>query len=103
MICLYHTVNMVGMFMVAYHGYAITDFYNIDRRFGFNDDYRYLVEKAHKIGIKVVMDVVHNHVGSKHWWFLDPLAAIGLIRKQSTLERTTGLLFIMILMHQSLT
>ena len=56
----------------SYHGYAITDFYNIDRRFGVNDDYRYLVEKAHEIGIKVVMDVVHNHVGSHHWWFLDP-------------------------------
>ena len=56
----------------SYHGYAATDFYTIDRRFGTNQDYKSLVEEAHKSGIKVIMDVVHNHVGDKHPWFSDP-------------------------------
>ena len=51
---------------------AATDFYTIDRRFGTNQDYKSLVEEAHKAGIKVIMDVVHNHVGDKHPWFSDP-------------------------------
>ena len=61
-----------GQIYGAYHGYAATDMYQIDRRFGTNDDYRNLVDKAQKMGLKVVMDVVHNHVGSYHWWALDP-------------------------------
>ena len=56
----------------AYHGYAATDFYNIDSRFGSNDDYKLLVDRAHKSGIKIIMDVVHNHVGDHHPWYKDP-------------------------------
>ncbi len=59
----------------SYHGYAITDFYNIDRRFGNNEDYRQLVEKSHQKGLKVVKDVVLNHCGNQHWFIKDlPMA-----------------------------
>jgi len=55
----------------TYHGYAITDFYNIDARFGNNAKYVKLVNKAHQKDLKVVMDVVLNHCGINHWWMDD--------------------------------
>lgn len=55
----------------SYHGYAITDFYRIDPRFGSNEDYVELVEECHDRGIKVIMDQVFNHCGSNHWWIKD--------------------------------
>ena len=48
----------------SYHGYAITDFYRVDPRFGTNDEYCELIDKAHKKGMKVVMDMIFNHCGS---------------------------------------
>lgn len=55
----------------SYHGYAITDHTLIDRRFGTNEQYRKLVELAHERGIKVIMDVIFNHVGDQHWQIRD--------------------------------
>ncbi|MDD7887851.1 glycoside hydrolase family 13 protein [Flavivirga sp. 57AJ16] len=55
----------------SYHGYAITDFYEIDPRFGSLDDYLELSEKARKKGIKLIGDQVANHCGSEHWWMKD--------------------------------
>ncbi|HOP51057.1 MAG TPA: alpha-amylase family glycosyl hydrolase [Ignavibacteriales bacterium] len=55
----------------SYHGYAITDFYKVDERFGTNKDYKELVEEAHKKNIKVIMDMVYNHCGLYHWWMKD--------------------------------
>jgi neopullulanase len=55
----------------SYHGYAITDFYAVDRRFGDNEAYRRLVAEARKRGIGVIMDVILNHAGSSHWWMRD--------------------------------
>ncbi len=55
----------------SYHGYAITDFYNVDPRFGTNEDYKKLCDQANKQGIKVIMDMVFNHCGSEHWWLKD--------------------------------
>ncbi len=55
----------------SYHGYAITDFYKIDPRFGTNNDYVELVEDSHKKGIKIIMDMIFNHCGSGHWWMSD--------------------------------
>ncbi len=55
----------------SYHGYAITDFYKIDPRFGTNEAYKSLVEGSHAEGMKVIMDLVHNHCGSGHWWMQD--------------------------------
>ena len=55
----------------SYHGYACTDYYNIDSRFGNNDEYREMVQVAHAKGVKVIMDIVTNHCGSEHWWMKD--------------------------------
>jgi glycosidase len=56
----------------AYHGYAATDMYAVDRRFGTNEEFLVLVDEAHDRGIKVIMDMIHNHVGDHHWWMDDP-------------------------------
>lgn len=55
----------------AYHGYATTDYYNIDPRFGTNQEWIAFVNECHKRGIKVVMDMIFNHSGSSHIWFTD--------------------------------
>lgn len=55
----------------SYHGYAITDYYQIDPRFGSNEQYKLLVENCHKHGIKMVMDLVFNHCGSENFLFKD--------------------------------
>lgn len=55
----------------SYHGYAITDYYQIDRRFGSNEDFCALVEKAHGKNLKVVMDMIFNHCGSENYLFKD--------------------------------
>lgn len=53
----------------SYHGYATTDYYRIDPRFGTNEDYSRLIAKLHERGIKTVMDMIFNHSGSGHPWF----------------------------------
>ncbi|WP_308267447.1 alpha-amylase family glycosyl hydrolase [Prevotella sp.] len=55
----------------TYHGYATTDYYRVDPRFGSNADYRKLVDEAHKKGLKVVMDMIFNHCGFEHPWVKD--------------------------------
>lgn len=54
-----------------YHGYFSTDMYHVDRRLGSNEDYIRLVEKAHQKGLRVVMDMIFNHIGANHLWALD--------------------------------
>lgn len=56
---------------MSYHGYAATDLYKIDPRFGSNELYRKLVDDAHKNGLKIIMDHVSNHIGINHWWMKD--------------------------------
>ena len=55
----------------SYHGYAITDLYQIDPRFGTMQDYVELSAKANQNGVKLIMDQVANHCGSEHWWMKD--------------------------------
>lgn len=55
----------------SYHGYAITDYYEVDPRYGSNDDYRRFVAAAHAKGIKVIQDMVFNHCGSENFLFRD--------------------------------
>ncbi|KAK3582523.1 hypothetical protein CHS0354_024073 [Potamilus streckersoni] len=57
-----------NMTQTSYHGYAITDFYKIDPRFGTNEDYKALCTEANKIGLKIINDMVVNHCGLEHWW-----------------------------------
>ena len=56
----------------CYHGYATTNYYKVDPRFGSNDDYRKFVDEAHAKGLKVVMDMIFNHCGSSHPWMSNP-------------------------------
>jgi len=55
----------------TYHGYATTDYYRVDPRFGTNEDYRRLCDEAHQKGLKVVMDMIFNHSGFEHPWTHD--------------------------------
>lgn len=55
----------------SYHGYATTDYYRIDPRFGTNQEWQQLVAEAQKRGMKVVMDMIFNHSGSHHPWMKD--------------------------------
>ena len=55
----------------TYHGYAISDYYKIDPRFGSNDDYINFVDASHQKGLKVIMDMVSNHCGIWAWWMSD--------------------------------
>lgn len=55
----------------SYHGYATTDFYQVDARFGDNALYRDLSVEAANRGIGLIMDFIPNHSGSEHWWMKD--------------------------------
>jgi glycosidase len=55
----------------SYHGYAVTDHYKIDARYGTNALYKKFVEKCHSMGMKVVMDLVHNHAGTEGYTITD--------------------------------
>ncbi|MBR9847118.1 MAG: glycoside hydrolase family 13 protein [Algicola sp.] len=55
----------------SYHGYAITDLYEIDPRFGTLKEYQHLSQKLKEKGMKLVMDQVANHCGLEHWWMKD--------------------------------
>ncbi len=55
----------------SYHGYATTNYYKVDPRFGTNDEYKKLIDNAHNKGLKIVMDMIFNHCGSEHPWIID--------------------------------
>lgn len=55
----------------SYHGYAITDYYQVDPRFGTLEDYKNLSKKLNNKGMKLIMDQVANHCGLEHWWMKD--------------------------------
>jgi len=55
----------------TYHGYAISDYYKIDPRYGSNDEYVGFVDASHQKGLKVIMDMVSNHSGIWAWWMSD--------------------------------
>lgn len=59
------------MSQASYHGYAATDHYKIDPRFGTNALYKAYADKCQQMGLKVIKDVVHNHTGTEHWFIKD--------------------------------
>jgi glycosidase len=63
-----------GVMPDSYHGYAATDLYAVDAHFGSLEDYRHLSAALHAKGMKLVIDLVPNHIGVQHPWVLDPPA-----------------------------
>lgn len=59
------------MHEASYHGYAITDYYKVDPRFGTLEEYKELSSKLKDKGMKLIMDQVANHCGLQHWWMKD--------------------------------
>ena len=60
-----------AMPVASYHGYATTDYYMVDPRFGTNEQFRDLTAKMKARGIGMIMDQVVNHIGGGHWWMND--------------------------------
>ena len=60
-----------NMSRTSYHGYATTDFYKVDPRYGSNQEYLELSRKMKGMGMKMIMDMIFNHCGSEHWWMDD--------------------------------
>ncbi|MCH5229650.1 MAG: glycoside hydrolase family 13 protein [Muribaculaceae bacterium] len=71
----------------SYHGYATTDYYKIDPRFGSNEEYANLIEALHDRGIKTVMDMIFNHSGIAHPWIED-LPASNWLNFQDNYQQT---------------
>jgi len=61
-----------GAMPESYHGYAATDLYAVDAHYGTLEDYRHLSDALHAKGMKLVIDLVPNHIGVEHPWVLDP-------------------------------
>ncbi len=74
----------------TYHGYATTDYYRVDPRFGTNEDYRRLCDEAHQKGLKVVMDMIFNHSGFEHPWTSDMPAKDWLNTPEWLTEQQNG-------------
>ena len=70
-----------------YHGYAATDMYKVDRRFGSNQDFVEMIQKSQEIGMKVIMDMIHNHVGTHHW-FIEDLPMADWVHNQEKVGNT---------------
>ena len=74
----------------TYHGYATTDYYRVDPRFGTNEDYRRLCDEAHQKGLKVVMDMIFNHSGFEHPWTKDMPSKDWLNQPEWLTEKQSG-------------
>ncbi len=57
----------------SYHGYDTVDYYTVERDYGTNDDFKRLIDEAHKRGIRVLIDLVLNHTARDHPWFQEAL------------------------------
>jgi alpha-amylase len=55
----------------SYHGYDVVDYYEVNPEYGTNEDFKQLIEEAHKRGIRVIVDLVVNHTSTQHPWFID--------------------------------
>ena len=56
-------------------GYDVADYRDVDPLFGTLDDFDAMLEAAHELGLRVIVDIVPNHTSSEHAWFRAALAA----------------------------
>lgn len=59
----------------SYHGYDVTDYYSLNDDYGTEEDFKRLLDEAHKRGIKIIMDFVINHTSDSHPWFLNAVSS----------------------------
>jgi alpha-amylase len=57
----------------SYHGYDVTDYYAVNPDYGTMDDFKRLLEEAHKRDIRIIIDLVLNHTSAQHPWFKSAL------------------------------
>lgn len=57
----------------SYHGYDVTNYYNVNPDYGTMDDFKRLLNEAHRRGIHVIIDLVLNHTSSQHPFFRSAL------------------------------
>lgn len=60
----------------SYHGYDVTDYYEVNPEYGTMEDLQHLLEEAHKRGMKVIMDLVVNHTSTEHPWFVESASSL---------------------------
>jgi glycosidase len=76
-----HELGVRGLWLMpinpspSYHGYDVTDYYAVNPDYGTMDDFKNLLEEAHKRDIKIIIDLVLNHSSSKHQWFQSALTS----------------------------
>ncbi len=61
----------------SYHGYDVTNYYEVNRDYGTTADFKALVAEAHRRGISILVDMVLNHSSSEHPWFQSALSVPG--------------------------
>ena len=74
----------------SYHGYATTDFYKVDPRFGSNAQYRKLARRMKAQGMGLIMDMIVNHAGREHWW-MDDLPSSDWLNYSATVDDADAL------------
>ncbi|MBU0997517.1 MAG: alpha-amylase [Firmicutes bacterium] len=75
----FQTIGITGLWLMpinpspSYHGYDVTDYYDVNSDYGTMEDFDNLISTASSMGIKIMMDMVFNHTSNQHPWFLAAL------------------------------